>query len=80
MVRKTVKKRTFEFLFLAMRIPSQPPVDSQRANAPVKEKKTDRENINSRAQGVMSKVKVMGRGKNQGFPYVIPSDSIKGIS
>ena len=48
----------FLFFSLAICMPAQPPVDSQRVNAPVNEKKTDRENINFRAQGVVSKLGV----------------------
>ena len=46
----------FVFFSLAICMPAQPPVDSQRVNAPLTGKKADQENNNFRAQGVMSKL------------------------
>ena len=56
-ITKTQKKYSFLFFSLAICMPAQPPVDSQRVNAPLTGKKTDQENNNFRAQ-VVSKLGV----------------------
>ena len=50
------KKRTFEFLFLAVRVGYQLPVDSQSAYAPLPGKKSDRQNFIFSAREVLSKL------------------------
>ena len=43
---------------MAIRVAAEPPVDSQRINAPFPGKKTDRRNINFRAREVIPKWRV----------------------
>ena len=51
-------KRSSGIFSLVVCVPAQPPLDSQRVNAPKTGKKTDQQNINFRARDVTLKLGV----------------------